>query len=119
MNSSQNSPHLSLQIVNIYVAFYFKVTAVLSRSGSGVVTELPRLAGADSARQRLCIALWVLMMTLADASLAIGQADADILHHALVFMIQNMAVQDKIADVTLILSPHYDFVGFAQCILHP
>ena len=58
-------------------------------------------------------------MAFTDSTTGVRQADPHILHHALIFVIQNMAVQDKVADIALVLSANYHFVGLAHRIFHP
>lgn len=38
-------------------------------------------------------------MPFGNAALAVGQADAHVLHHALVFVVEDVAVQHEVADV--------------------
>lgn len=43
-------------------------------------------------------------------ALAVWQADADVLHHALVFVIEDVAVQHVFPDIALVASAHHNCV---------
>ncbi len=47
-------------------------------------------------------------MSVSNAALPVRNADVDVLHHALVLMVQDVAVQDELADIALVPRPDDD-----------
>lgn len=57
------------------------------------------------------MAIDALMMAGNGATLAVRQGDPDVLHHALVLMIEDVAMQNELADIALVVRPHGDRVA--------
>lgn len=67
-------------------------------------------------------AISYLVMAGNGAAMAVRQGDPDVLHHPLVLMIENVAMQDELADVALVARPHGNRVtrrGVGAGILNP
>src|SRR3954470_1201452 len=54
-----------------------------------------------------------------DAALSVGNADGDILHHALVLMVEDVAVQDELADIALVPRPDDDLANAGRGVGQP
>lgn len=57
------------------------------------------------------MAIDAVMMAGNGATLAVRQGDPDVLHHALVLMIEDVAMQNELADIALVVRPHGDRVA--------
>jgi len=51
------------------------------------------------------------MMPVDDTALAVGHRDADVVHHALILVIQNVAMQDEISDIALVAGEDDDRIS--------
>src|SRR5215475_3078477 len=50
------------------------------------------------------------MVAMGNAAMAIGQRDANVLHHPLILVIENVAMKHEVADIALVAGAHHDRV---------